>query len=217
MSPAFLRRRELLLAGGFLLALPVSALAVPSVPRRLALKNANTGETFAGPYRDAAGPIPTAMADLATLLRDHHVNKAGPIDIATLDFLAEVMAATGQSKATILSAFRTPATNARLIKLGAAEHSQHLAGRAVDVTFDKRLPEAEKAARGLQRGGVGWYPQSRFLHLDSGPVRYWQSAGMNLLDLLAGRARPKGRPPTLAERQALHKQLARRQFLARPK
>lgn len=217
MSPAFLRRRELLLAGGLLLALPVPALAAPSVPRRLALKNANTGETFSGPYRDDTGPIPNAMADLVKLLRDHHVNQAGPIDIATLDFLAAVMAAIGQSNATILSGFRTPATNAKLIKLGAAEHSQHLAGRAIDVTFDKRLPEAEKAARQLQRGGVGWYPQSRFLHLDSGPVRYWQSAGLGLADLLAGRAKPKGRPITVAERQALHKQLARRQFLARQK
>jgi uncharacterized protein YcbK (DUF882 family) len=217
MSPAILRRRELLLAGGLLLALPAGAMARPVTTPRLALKNANTGETFTGPYRDATGPIPSAIADLAKLLRDHHVNKAGPVDLATLDFLAEVMAAIGQTNATILSGFRTPATNAKLIKLGAAEHSQHLVGRAIDVTFDRRLPEAEKAARELQRGGVGWYPQSRFLHLDSGPVRYWQGAGLNLLDLLAGRAKPKGRPTTVAERQALHKQLARRQFLARQK
>src|SRR5438552_3482884 len=72
------RRRDLLLAAGTFVTGRFAEAAALSAPRRLKLKDANTGETFDGPYRDEAGPIPEAMADLVVLLRDHHVNKIGP-------------------------------------------------------------------------------------------------------------------------------------------
>ena len=112
----------MLLATGVAVVLAGAAMAQPSPPRRLELKNAHTGETFAGAYRDAEGPIPEAMTDLAVLLRGHHVGRTGPVDVATLDFLADVMAAVGQSRATVLSAYRTPETNAKLA-LGRARES----------------------------------------------------------------------------------------------
>src|SRR5215469_5561296 len=195
-----MRRRELLVASGVAVVLAGTAMAQPSVPRRLELKNVHTGETFAGAYRDAEGPLPEAMADLAQLLRDHHVGKTGPLDVATLDFLADVMAAVGQTRATVLSAYRTPETNAKLARtrFGVAEQSQHIYGRALDVAFDRGLIEAERAARGMQRGGVGWYPRSHFIHLDTGPLRYWEMDGAGFGTLLAGR-QPLGRPRTVAQ------------------
>jgi len=210
-----MRRRELLLAGGAAVVLGRAARAAPPAPRRLELKNAHTGETFAGPYRDAEGPIPEAMDDLALLLRDHHVGRTGPVDVATLDFLADVMAAVGQSRATVLSAYRTPETNAKLARtrFGVAEHSQHIYGRALDIAFERKLVEAERAARAMQRGGVGWYPRSHFIHLDTGPLRSWEMDGAGLGSLLAGQK--LGRPRTVVERQALHRALARREFLLR--
>jgi uncharacterized protein YcbK (DUF882 family) len=54
---------------------------------------------------------------------------------------------------------------------GVAENSQHLYGRALDMRLGTRLTEAMLAARAMQRGGVGWYPHSGFLHIDTGPVR----------------------------------------------
>jgi hypothetical protein len=130
------------------------------------------------------------MEDLAVLLRDHHENKVGPVHVETLDFLADVMDSVGVSQATILSAFRTPETNARLAAsvFGAAEKSQHLLGRALDVTFDSRLPDARTAARKMGRGGVGWYPRSHFIHLDSGPPRNWEKDGTDLELMFAGHA-----------------------------
>ena len=210
-----IRRRELLLASGAALGLAGAAMAQPSVPRRLELKNAHTGETFAGAYRDAEGPIPEALADLAQLLRDHPVGKTGPVDVATLDFLADVMAAVGQSRATVLSAYRTPETNAKLARtrFGVAERSQHMYGRALDITFDRDLTAAEYAARGMRRSGVGWYPQSHFIHLDSGPFRYWEMDGAGFGTLLA--RGPHGGPLSVAERMALRRTLARHEFLAR--
>jgi uncharacterized protein YcbK (DUF882 family) len=209
-----LRRRELLLGAGLCLIGGAAARAAPATGRRLKLRNANTGETFQGPYRDEIGPIPAAMEDLVVLLRDHHVNQIGPLDVATLDFLADVMAATGQGSALILSAYRTPQTNAKLAKtrFGVAERSQHMFGRALDVTFDSRLADARNAARGMRRGGVGWYPVSHFIHIDTGPTRNWELDGRGFDTLLA---RTLGPAPPVASRMARLRALARREYLSR--
>jgi uncharacterized protein YcbK (DUF882 family) len=193
-------RRELLLATGLCVLFGARAAAEPSVPRRLSLKNANTGETFDGPYRDTAGPIPSAIEDLGHFLRDHHVNKVGPVHVDTLDFLADVMAAIDAPEATILSAYRTPETNAMLATylVGVAEKSQHLLGRALDVTFDASLAQAHAAALKLGRGGVGWYPASNFIHIDTGPLRSWERGGSGIEFLLASESR---RAPVLADRR----------------
>jgi uncharacterized protein YcbK (DUF882 family) len=183
---AILRRRDLLLAAGVSILLRGNAFAFPTGERRLMLKNAHTGETFSGLYRDATGPLPSAVSDLAVFLRDFHVDKCGPVDIDLLDFLANVMAVAGQRSATVLSAYRTRETNERLraTMFGVAEQSQHLLGRAIDVTFDSRLVGAKQAALVMKRGGVGWYPNSHFMHLDSGPPRSWELDGTNFDRLL---------------------------------
>ena len=195
LSPS---RRELLIATGLCVLFGARAAAEPSVPRRLKLKNANTGESFDGPYRDAGGPIPSAIADLGVFLRDHHVNKVGPVHVDTLDFLADVMAAVGAPEATILSAYRTPETNAMLATyiVGVAEKSQHLLGRALDVTFDAKLVDARTAALKMARGGVGWYPASNFIHLDTGPLRSWERGGSGIELLFASETR---RSPMVAD------------------
>jgi uncharacterized protein YcbK (DUF882 family) len=208
------RRRDLLLAAGICVLSSFAAAAPLSAPRRLKLKNVNTGETFEGTYRDQSGPIPEAMADLVALLRDHHVNKIGPLDVAMLDFLADVMAATGQGSALVLSAYRTPETNAKLAKttFGVAERSQHMYGRALDISFDTRLGDARNVASRMRRGGVGWYPRSHFIHIDTGPPRDWELDGSGLDTLLTHRVGPV---PGVASRMARLHALARRQYLNR--
>src|SRR6476620_4297122 len=139
------RRLMLSLIAGAVV-LPGMAHAVPApqpTRRRLRLSNPRTGETFDGLYRDDHGPLATAMADLSVFLRDFHSAATIGIDVGVIDFLVAVMDAVDAQSASILSAYRTPETNAML------------------------------AARAMQRGGVGWYPQSGFLHIDTGPVRNW--------------------------------------------
>jgi uncharacterized protein YcbK (DUF882 family) len=222
---ATLRRRDLLLATGICILLRNNAFALPAGGRRLMLKNAHTGETFDGPYRDADGPLPGAVADLARFLRDFHVNQTGPVDIGMLDFLADVMSAIDQSSATVLSAYRTRETNERLraTTFGVAEQSMHLFGRAIDVTFDSHLGDAEQVALRMNRGGVGWYPRSHFIHLDSGPMRHWELDGGGF-DRLLARGYPSPdllRPPrpghilTVRERLARAHAMARQEFLQR--
>ena len=207
-------RRQIFLAAAALFA-PGAALAAPAIApagmRRLHLVNAHTGETFSGPYRDDAGPIAEAMADLALFLRDHRAARATRIDIAAIDFLSDVMQAAGAERALVLSGYRTRETNAALAAthFGVADLSQHIFGRAIDVRFDGNLENAVQAARAMNRGGVGWYPRSGFIHLDSGPARTWTFEDADLTRLLmAGLMVRGGRPPTVAARNQRLRQVA---------
>jgi uncharacterized protein YcbK (DUF882 family) len=214
------------------LAAPVTvrAAADPSPEsRRLKLLNAHTGETFSGPYRDAAGPIPAAMEDLSSFLRDFHSGETIAYDVAVLDFLTDVMAAIGAKEATVLSAYRTRATNEMLARttFGVADNSQHIYGKALDIYFPARLDVAMETARAMQRGGVGWYPNSHFIHLDSGPLRNWDLGGggferllLEMRDLIAKGdldVSPDGslslggkeRPLSANQRLALHRLVAK--------
>jgi uncharacterized protein YcbK (DUF882 family) len=244
----YLRRRDLLLAAGLTLIFGRAASAVPlyeagpmprdpnSRPRRLTLHNAHTGDNFSGFYRDGIGPIPSAMTDLAYLLRDHRENVIGPLYVETLDFVADVLDRAGANQAVVLSGYRTKKTNEMLATklFGVAEKSQHIVGRAIDITFDGRLADAAAGARAMKRGGVGWYPHSHFIHIDSGPVRSWtfDSQGLDRL-LIAGRGRRRqptlvsnrkgepqvsenrGGPLTVKERISLQRALAKREFRRR--
>jgi uncharacterized protein YcbK (DUF882 family) len=166
----------------------VSAAAATS-PRRLRLLNAHTGEKFDGFYRDQNGPLGSALTELSEFCRDFHSGAELEIDIGVIDFLSAVMDSVGADNATILSAYRTPETNAMLARttFGVAEHSQHIFGRALDVYLGKRLTDAVTAARRMQFGGVGWYPHSGFMHIDTGPVRNWDLNESWLASLLTHR------------------------------
>ena len=174
------------MTGGLLArAMPAAALSTPPL-RRLRLFNAHTRETFEGVYRDDDGPIATAMEDLSHLMRDHHSGERIAIDIRVLDFLAAVVDSVGAGRATVLSGYRTLATNRKLASttFGVADNSQHLYGRALDIRLETRLQDAMEMARKMQRGGVGWYPRSGFFHIDTGRVRHWTLEGKELDHLL---------------------------------
>src|SRR5260221_1143198 len=117
---------------------------------------------------------------------------------------------------------------------GVAEHSQHIVGRALDLHLGSKLTEAMTTARAMQRGGVGWYPHSGFIHIDTGPVRNWTLEGRGFGRLLLGReATPwfhepigispggellvsrTGRPVTIADRLAVHRLVSRAAVLPR--
>ena len=236
-------RRLLLSIIAGAVALPAMARAAPlpaPARRSLRLVNPHTGETFDGPYRDDAGLIPSAVADLAVFLRDFHSGEVIAMDMEVVDFLAAVMDATGQTEATIFSAYRTRETNEMLARtnFGVAENSQHIFGRALDVHFASKLSETMTAARAMQHGGIGWYPHSGFMHIDTGPVRNWDLDDTGLGNLLfdgrqirfndkgemvisAGHGRAPSltvngrKPSTVRQRLVRLHQLARAEFLAR--
>jgi len=74
----------------------------------------------------------------------------------------------------IHSAFRTEATNTRLLSEGAAQNSLHKVGKAVDVTVQGLgIYFLADRVREIGAGGVGIYWRARFCHIDTGPPRFW--------------------------------------------
>src|ERR1700740_2165248 len=136
------RRRFLLTTIGVLCA-PGAALAAPMVApgARVRLVDAHSGAVVEDVYRNVKGPVARAMAELDLFLRDRRTGGVTGIDVAVIDFVAAVMAATDQKGATVLSAYRSLQTNAMLehTMFGVADNSQHLYGRALDINFPDRL------------------------------------------------------------------------------
>jgi uncharacterized protein YcbK (DUF882 family) len=194
------RRRFLLKAAavaGFGAHRVALAAPMPLAGTRLRLVDAHSGAVFDGTYRDAHGPIRHAMDELDMFLRDRRTGGMTAIDVRVIDFVANVMASVGERSTVVLSAYRSLQTNALLerTQFGVADNSQHLFGRALDISFpEAKLDDAVAAARWMKRGGVGWYPHSKFIHLDTGPVRNWDLDDEGLQDALL-----KGPHPALPD------------------
>jgi uncharacterized protein YcbK (DUF882 family) len=145
--------------------------------RSLSLVHTHTGESLIETYFDVNGYASEGLGRINYFLRDFRSNEIHAIDVRVLDILHDLQVVAGHDAPyEIISGYRSPQTNAALrrISTGVAEHSFHMQGRAIDV----RLPgfstrELHGMARRLGSGGVGFYPRSDFIHLDSGPVRCW--------------------------------------------
>ena len=98
-------------------------------------------------------------------------------DVRVLEHVNLVQAKLGgQREIHIISGFRSPEFNAMLVRSGrrAAKNSLHVQGQAVDLQIPGVHPKmVRQAALQLEYGGVGYYPRSKFVHLDSGPLRHW--------------------------------------------
>jgi uncharacterized protein YcbK (DUF882 family) len=181
MNPA--RRRFLKYsaqaAAVWLCPLPVQAavwqLAAPN--RSLSFYNTHTNETLEVHYFQKGFYQARALRQINHILRDHRTGDIHPIDHHLLDLLHAVSKKSCTTTPFhIVSGYRSPATNARLRKLskGVAQHSLHMQGRAIDI----RLPDCDtrqlkQIAMNFKVGGVGYYPESDFVHLDTGEIRHW--------------------------------------------
>jgi uncharacterized protein YcbK (DUF882 family) len=160
-------------------AAPVAAVSpvTVSVERWLDLLNMHTAETLKLAYRDALGFVAPALSRLDWILRDQRANESTRMDPMLYDQLADLAAAAGvEARFEIISGYRSPATNAAMAEAGrgVARHSLHVEGRAVDVRL-KGVSCADLRDLALRagRGGVGYYPGSDFVHIDTGRVRTW--------------------------------------------
>jgi uncharacterized protein YcbK (DUF882 family) len=146
-------------------------------PRSLSLVNVNTNEALTVTYWADGAYKRDALNKLNHFLRDSKTGEQTEMDPLVFDVLWHTMQITGYGGTVeVLSAFRSPETNAWLasVSRGVARDSQHMNGNAMDIRFPG-VPvfKIRQAARSLQMGGVGFYPRSGFVHLDTGPVRYW--------------------------------------------
>jgi uncharacterized protein YcbK (DUF882 family) len=160
-----------------LLVLPRHAFASTASARTLAFRHTHTGEALSVAFAQGERYIAEALARVNWLLRDFRNGEVQPIDPQLLDQLHEVARLTGSSAPfEVISGYRSPATNEALHRKsrGVATKSLHLEGRAIDVRLaDVPLADLRDAALSLKAGGVGYYAESRFVHLDTGRVRRW--------------------------------------------
>lgn len=143
----------------------------------LAFHNTHTGDQLKLTYFERGRYIKDALHEINHLFRDYHDGSVHPIDPALLDQLYDLKHKLEVRKPFhIVSGYRSPATNADLRKHsdGVAKNSLHMEGRAIDIRIEgldtRRI---RNAALAMQRGGVGYYGRSDFVHLDTGNVRSW--------------------------------------------
>ncbi len=178
--------RRTLLKAGLLTALGLSIpnfsfarFADQQPPEKaLSLYNIHTGESVSRAVYWAEGEfVPETVQEINYLLRDYRTGDVAPMEPQLFDLFFALRRKVGSTEPFhVISGYRSPETNESLrrVSKGVAKDSLHIQGKAVDV----RLPGVElrtlrRAAQALGRGGVGYYPASDFVHLDTGRVRSW--------------------------------------------
>lgn len=146
--------------------------------KTLSLENTTTGDSLNVTYFERGRYLPDALHEINYLYRDHLTDEVHPVDVALLDQLHDLQATLGINKRPIhvICGYRSPFTNAQLRRHshGVARHSLHMEGRAIDIRISGvSSRNVRDAALSMARGGVGYYPGSNFVHLDTGDVRTW--------------------------------------------
>jgi len=178
-APSLTRRTLLAGTGAATLLLTAPGiLRASTAPRRLNMQSLNSGEKLNIIYWEEGAYIEKARDRIDWFMRDLRTGESTRMDANLLDFLWEIDQHTkSNAPISIMSAYRSPATNAKLASTtdGVDPASFHMRGMAIDVTQDFADPEAFfTAAKKLGRGGAGFYPVARpFVHVDVGPVDSW--------------------------------------------
>ena len=150
--------------------------------RSLAFVHTHTGERIELVYAAGNEFDDSAMERLNHFLRDHYSGEVGRMDPQLFDLLHALRARvgsqlTGRGAFEVISAYRSPATNANLRSSragGVTKNSLHMQGRAIDIRLPGvPLAALRLAALSLRAGGVGYYPKDGFVHVDTGAVRSW--------------------------------------------
>ena len=166
--------------GAGLVAAPALArVALPPATgeRVLSFYNTHTGEHARATYWADGEYVASELATLDQLLRDFRSGDVAVMDPRLFDILYNLQQLTAASGTfQVISGYRSPATNALLHRhsSGVASNSLHIRGQAIDIRLTGvELRDLHRAALALRAGGVGYYPSSDFVHVDTGRVRAW--------------------------------------------
>ncbi|WP_246624545.1 DUF882 domain-containing protein [Oceanobacter mangrovi] len=145
--------------------------------RTLRLYNIHTGERLKSTYWVDGHYQADELQRLDYLLRDHRSGGVNAIHRSLYDRIHHLQQTfNAREPVYIISGYRSAASNQQLRQTsnGVARGSLHMQGRAVDI----RIPgvshrDLHEAALAIGEGGVGYYPNSGFIHLDTGRTRRW--------------------------------------------
>ncbi len=151
---------------------------VTSSPYELRFYDIHTGKRLDVVYRNANGYRPRALARLNSYLRDRRTGQIHAYDPQVFDLLHDLLVKLGKPHDVIdvICGYRTPWTNAMLHRTGhhVALHSLHMKAEAIDIRIPGvPIAQVRNAALALRLGGVGYYPEDDFVHVDVGRVRRW--------------------------------------------
>ena len=161
---------------------PSEALAIHrpgNVHRKLSFLNQHTGERLNAEYWVKGRYLPDALRAINKLFRDHRTGAVHRIDPHLIDTLYALQRKIGTHEPFhIVSGYRSQQSNNWLMESGehngVAQHSYHIKGMAADLYIPGHsLSRLHRAALSLRAGGVGYYPDSGFVHVDVGPLRHW--------------------------------------------
>jgi uncharacterized protein YcbK (DUF882 family) len=166
-------------AVGGLMPAPLWAKKRPLVhsTRSLAFYNPHTFEILDIDYCVRGKYNEEALNEINYILRDYRTDEIFPIDTKLLDLLYVVsIKLNNREPFQVISGYRSPSTNAMLRKKSkmVAQNSLHLHGQAIDICLPKTsLKRLRNTVIGMNAGGVGYYPNPGFIHVDIGRIRYW--------------------------------------------
>ena len=145
--------------------------------RALTLMNTHTQERATVVFKRDGVYDQNGLQELNRLLRDWRRNEATKMDPQLFDLIWEVYRDSGATQPIhIVCGYRSPATNnmLRSRSRGVAKFSQHMLGKAMDFYLPGvDLERLREVGMKKQIGGVGFYPSSNFVHMDTGSVRAW--------------------------------------------
>jgi len=149
-----------------------------SIPRHLCLYHTHTQECLEITYRREKGLLRSSLKKLNHFLRDFRTDQVRSIDPRLFDMLYSMQRRSHNRDGVfeIISGYRSPETNDLLRREtdGVARHSLHQEGRALDIRLrGTSTSKIHVLAVDMRSGGVGYYPSSDFVHVDTGEVRYW--------------------------------------------
>ncbi len=165
-------------AAATMMAPEESEAALRAPPRQLSLVNLHTGERISAEYWSKGRYQRDGMREINRVLRDHRTGAVHAIDPKLLDLVHALGRKLGsRGPIQIVLAYRSPESNALLREAdgsGVAQNSYHMQGKAIDLRVPGlAIRHLHRAALSLRGGGVGYYPESNFVHVDVGPLRHW--------------------------------------------
>jgi uncharacterized protein YcbK (DUF882 family) len=149
----------------------------PHPERILSLYNIHTDERLKTAYWQKGSYLSESLDDINYIMRDYRTEEVHYVSIGLLDLLHGIYSRLNTRQFYhIVSGYRSPITNDYLYRnsTGVSKNSLHMYGMAVDIRIPMcSLSDLYNAAKSMKGGGVGYYPESDFTHIDVGEVRFW--------------------------------------------